>query len=196
MSTRSILMPARTDRSMLELAVIALLLFPAILFFTTLRPAQQEAERLRREHRAALINLKAASDARPRSVPDQISGFYASLPDAGKKQSEALAQLARIAQETGVTYAQGSYQLTRVDGTRMVRYEINLPVVGGYAQVRAFLARTLNDMPYVALTQVGFERPKIADARIEARVKLVLYLKSEMSAAVNTPTRASPGVKP
>ncbi len=181
---------------MLELAAIALLLFPVILFFTTLRPAQKEGEQLRREHRAALVNLKAASDARPRSVADQISGFYASLPDAGKKQSETLAQLARIAQETGVNFAQGTYQLTRVDGTRLVRYEINLPVAGGYAQVRAFLAKTLNDMPYVALTQVGFERPRIADARIEARVKLVLYLKREASPAANVPVRASPGVKP
>jgi len=196
MRTSSLLNKTGKDHSALELVALALILFPVIFFFTTLQPARKEAEQLRREHRAALVGLKANSDARPRSVPEQISGFYASLPDAGKKQSETLAQLAQIAQESGVSFAQGTYQLARVDGTRLVRYEISLPVSGGYAQVRAFLAKVLNDMPYMALTQVGFERPKIADARIEARVKLVLYLKREGSPVASAPAQASPGVKP
>lgn len=181
---------------MLELAALALLLLPPVFFCATLWPAQKEGERLRSEHRAALVNLKSTSDARPRPVPDQISAFYASLPDAGKKQSETLAQLAQIAQESGVSFSQGTYQLMRVDGTRLSRYEMSLPVNGGYTQVRTFLAKVLNDMPYVALTQVGFERPKIADARIEARVKLVLYLKRDVSPAVAVPVRAPSGVKP
>lgn len=196
MKNRSLLDPAGNERSLLELAALALLLFPAILFFTTLRPAQKEGEQLRREHRAALLNLKTSSDARPRSVPEQINGFYASLPDAGRKQSETLAQLAQLAQETGVSFAQGTYQLARVDGTRLMRYEVSLPVSGGYAQVRAFLAKVLNDMPYMALTQIAFERPKIADTKIEARVKFVLYLKrAGIGSAAPTET-GPPGVKP
>ena len=187
---------AKIDRSVLELAAVALLLFPAIMFFTTVRPALKESEQLRREHRAALLSLKQTSDTRSRSVPDQISGFYASLPDTGKKQSETLAQLAQIAQDSGVSFAQGTYQLVRVDGTRLVRYEISLPVTGGYAQVRAFLAKTLNDMPYMALTQIGFERPKIADSRIEARVKFTLYLKRDLSAGVGAAISEPAGAKP
>lgn len=190
MKIRSLLDSAGSERSVLELTALALLLFPAILYFSALQPAQRETEVLRREHRAALMHLKQMSDARPRTVPEQISDFYAALPDAGRKQSETLAQLAQIAQDSGVSFAQGTYQLTRVDGTRLLRYEIALPVNGGYAQIRAFLAKALNDMPYVALAQIAFERPRIADARIEARVKLVLYLKRDASARASVQENA------
>ena len=67
---------ANADRSLLELAAVALLLFPAIMFFTTLRPALKESEQLRREHRAALLSLKQTSDTRPRSVPHQTRAVH------------------------------------------------------------------------------------------------------------------------
>ena len=61
----------------------------------------------------------------------------------------------------------------------LTRYQIVLPVHGDYVHVRRFLASVLRDVPYAALDGVSFERKKVSDATIEARVRLSLFMEQE-----------------
>jgi hypothetical protein len=49
-------------------------------------------------------------------------------------------------------------------------------VRGEYRQIRHFLTATGAALPIVSLEQVQFERQKVGDPLIDARIRLVLYL--------------------
>jgi len=48
--------------------------------------------------------------------------------------------------------AQGEYRLTEVKDAHLRRYQLSLPVAGGYPEIRAFVAQALNADPALALT--------------------------------------------
>jgi hypothetical protein len=50
-------------------------------------------------------------------------------------------------------------------------------VRGGYAQIREFVAASLKAVPALALDELAFERPKISETQVQARVRLTLYLR-------------------
>jgi len=60
-----------------------------------------------------------------------------------------------------------------------VRFQITLPVKGEYLKIRKFLAALPTVLPIVALENVQFQRQKIADPVVEAKIRLVLYLGLE-----------------
>ena len=46
----------------------------------------------------------------------------------------------------------------------------------------------MNEFPYGAMTQIGFERPRIVESKIEARVRISLYFRRKLPAPpVRTP---------
>ena len=65
----------------------------------------------------------------------------------------------------------------RLLAENLAEYRITLPLKGDYGQIRGFIAKTLNELPYVALESVRFERQKVNDPAIDAQLKLVLYLR-------------------
>ena len=56
---------------------------------------------------------------------------------------------------------------------------MTLPLKGEYPQIRRFLAALPAELPIVALENVQFERQKVADPNVEARIRLVLFLGRE-----------------
>jgi len=60
---------------------------------------------------------------------------------------------------------------------KLVRYQMTLPVKGEYPQIRKFLTDLPGALPAVALENVQFERQKIADPNVEAKIRLVLYME-------------------
>ena len=54
---------------------------------------------------------------------------------------------------------------------------MTLPVRGEYRQIRQFLASTGAKVPIASLEQVQFERQKVGDPLVDARIRLVLYLE-------------------
>jgi len=50
-------------------------------------------------------------------------------------------------------------------------------VTGQYPQIRKFLTDLPDTLPVVALENVQFERQKITDPNVAAKIKLVLYLE-------------------
>ena len=104
----------------------------------------------------------------------QLQGELAT-PAAALQTIELLHRAAAL---HGLTLASGEYRLAGSARTVAQRYQITLPVLGTYPQLRAWLADALNAQPALALEELSLSRPAAADARVQARVRWTLYLKA------------------
>lgn len=154
-------------------AGVALLAFCAMFYFSAAVPVGKEVRSLEAE--TAQADVRRAS-VPVRQQPDrQLEAFYESFPKV-VSAPDALARLHEAAVMQGVTLEQGEYHLVRSGTDKLARYEMTLPIKADYMHLRKFLAQTLVDMPYVALDGVEFQRQKISDTTLEARVKMTLFL--------------------
>ena len=110
----------------------------------------------------------------PRPPAQALAAFYHYL-DSGRPLVDSLAKLHAIAGESGLELRAGEYRM-KDDGGRLVRYEIALPVGGAYAQVRAFIARALHEIPSLSLDQLALTRPRPNEARVQAELRFSLHM--------------------
>lgn len=109
-------------------------------------------------------------------TPDkQLTAFYQTFPKM-QGAADALEKLHDTAMVQGITLEQGEYHLLRNGTDKLARYEIVLPIKSDYLHLRKFLSQALQDMPYLALDGVEFQRQKISDATLDVQVKMTLFL--------------------
>jgi Tfp pilus assembly protein PilO len=162
------------------LGVGVLAIFPAF-YFSAIQPAQA---RLEAAHRSTILlnerieRAATALQGSPRTPAEQLAEFYRAFP-AEKSSPQWLDKIAAAAQSRGLSLDHGEYKATRDKSGKLVRYQMLLPLKGDYPQIRQFLAALPAEAPVVALESVQFERQKVSDPVIEARIKLVLYLGIE-----------------
>lgn len=163
---------------MLALGVLAAC--PA-LYFSALIPAQerlQSAQSNARTLHERIARSATAMGANQRTAEEQLAEFYRIFP--GEKSSpEWLEKLLAEAENQGLNLDQGEYVAAPDKTTKLVRFQITLPVKGEYLKIRKFLAALPTVLPIVALENVQFQRQKIADPVVEAKIRLVLYLGLE-----------------
>lgn len=160
-------------------AGVALLAFSLAFALSALLPSWRELERQRSAAASAPESLPQA--AARRSMPEGSAGaelraFYNIFP-LRADAPEWLSRVYAAAEERKLPLSRGEYALSTDAQTGLVRYRIVLPVRGSYSQVREFVAATLRAVPALALDEVTFERPKISEREVEARIRLTLYLK-------------------
>ena len=158
---------------------IALLATSLSLTISTMLPSWQELHRLRAKVAASQESLRKANVRAPAqddSPAGQLRAFYAIFP-LHTDASAALAQLFTAARESGLQLARGEYAIVTDRQTGLVLYRMTLPVRGGYMQIREFVAASLKAVPALALDELAFERPKISESQVQARVRLTLYLR-------------------
>jgi hypothetical protein len=172
MRARALLaLPERWARAPgLALAVAGCLLAgAAALWPLALQPAQARLERAR-------MQLAAAHAAAPRAVRAAAAAPYGRLWRE-ERFPDVLAQALTGAAECGLRLDEGAYRVTRESAAQLARYQILLPVRGDYVQLRRYLAGLNASLPGLALERVQFERPKVGDAALEARLALVLFME-------------------
>ena len=158
---------------------VALLAFSLSLGLSTLLPSWQERDR-RRASAAASEENQSKAAARASLQDDTPAGrlkaFYAIFPlQAGAP--EMLSRVYAAAEEKNLQLSRGEYAFSTDPQTGLAVYRMTLPVSGGYTQIREFLAAALKAVPTLALDELSFERPKISDTQVQARIRLTLYLK-------------------
>ncbi len=160
------------------LAIGMLAISPAF-YFSAIRPEQARLEQARhhivRLHKQLVLNGKSPQGT-VLSQEDQLAVFYRKFPQE-QCSPQWLEKLLALAVNRGLSLNDGEYKVTRDKVGKLVRYQMILPVKGEYPQIRKFLADLPGALPAVALENVQFERPKIADSSVEAKLRLVLYLE-------------------
>ena len=157
---------------------IALVIFAAGFFFSNVMPLR-DVVKSQREHvkqlqmqagKLAQVSVPARSDA-------QLAAFYAELPQA-QQAPEVVRRLHARAREVGLVLERGEYRPVREASSKLVRYQIVLPVKGSYVQVRSFLVEAMRDTPGLALDGIGFQRQEGDSLALEAQLRLTIFLRA------------------
>jgi hypothetical protein len=81
------------------------------------------------------------------------------------------------AEAAGVSLDQGRYSYSPATTNRLARYSMEFPVKGDYANIRAFIDRSLKEVPALGLDKLRVERKNVGDMAVSADVGFVIYLR-------------------
>jgi len=151
-----------------------LLVFLTAVYFSAVLPEQARLGELRQEL-AQSQQRKAQTAARPQSDVEKLAAFYAAFPQAGQLP-ELLGKIFHSAEDQGLLLEQGEYRIVGGAGSTLAQYQITLPVHGTYPQIRKFVDGALQEVPTLSLDSIHFERQKVADNGVDAKIRLVVYL--------------------
>ena len=108
-------------------------------------------------------------------MDEQLAAFYRIFPSE-RDVTEWIGKIAAIAERDGLALEQADYKAERGPTGKLVRFQMNLPLRGEYRTIRRFLSDLRAEIPIVSLEQVQFERQKIGDTLVDAKVRLVIFL--------------------
>lgn len=158
---------------------LALLAFALGFHYLALLPARDTLAQA--SAHAGTLRLRQAllpADAAPaETTGQQLARFYRFFA-AGQGPQDWLERIYQGAARHGLALEEGEYRMVPSHLPRLARYQVRLPVRGSYLQVRGFLAEVLRTVPVAALDNVEFERQKVGEATVAARVHLSLYLEA------------------
>lgn len=164
------------------MAGIGVWVMAATLYFSAVLPAEQRLEEMRLSaaslhERIARASRQLASGERP--AAEQLDAFYRAFPDE-RSSPDWIGRIAATAQSCGLSLDHGEYKPSREKIGKLTRLQMTLPVKGEYRQIRQFLASTGAKVPIASLEQVQFERQKVGDPLVDAKIRLVLYLEQPL----------------
>lgn len=148
-------------------------------YLSTVRPAQEEAAALQwRRAEAMKRGERQSGPGAPVPVTtaqiDRFMGFFPGL----ESTPDWLRTVYAVAEREQLELLQGTYRLSDDRALGLAQYRISLPVRGSYPQIRRFIAGVLDEIPALSLEEVTFQREKIADGAVEAKIGLALHLRS------------------
>lgn len=136
-------------------------------------PDQMKAADLRQQ-----ANTAARTDAAPvaGATDNRQPAVYQSFPESDTA-SAWLEKIYDAGAAAQLNLDKGEYRLTPDPNSGLARYEINLPVRGGYVQVRQFVRTVLAELPFAALDDIQIRRGNIGEGTVEARIRFTLFLR-------------------
>lgn len=156
---------------------IALLVFSLSYVVSALLPAKEELASKREQAAGLQARVeREKSGVADTSTTGQLRAFYGFLP-AQTAATEWLDRIYAAADKEKVSLPRGEYSLVIEPETGVSRYRILLPVKGSYSQIRSFVAAALEAVPSLALDDINFERDKIGDSTVDAKIRMTLYMK-------------------
>jgi len=158
-------------------AGIALVVFSLSYAVSALLPAKQELDGQREQVAQAKVRAaRAISGVADTTPAGQLRAFYSFLPPQ-PAAAEWLDKIYAAANKEQVSLLRGEYSLVMDADSGVARYRILFPVKGSYSQIRGFISGALDSVPSLALDDVNFERQRISDGQVDAKVRMTLYLK-------------------
>jgi hypothetical protein len=153
-----------------------LLIAAAATFYAgVLLPQQARLEELRDQHWQQRQAAQRPTGEAPLAPAQKLAVFYGSFP-AANALPDQLEVVYRAARQQSLALEQGEYRAAKDTLEQIMRYQITLPVRGTYPQIRKFVDGALLGVPALALESIQFERQKIGDPMVEAKVRFVVYL--------------------
>jgi len=151
------------------------------IYISVVQPAQVRLNEARENAISVQERVKRAASGFSHgelTAADQLVEFYRIFPDE-KNLLPWLEKVFALAQSQGIRLDQGEYKVTRDKVGRLVRFEMTLPVKSTYPQIRKYLDILHREIPIMAMEHLQFERQKVNDSEVEAKIKLALYVERE-----------------
>jgi len=147
-------------------------------YLTILLPAEARIKQLQREIDTTIAtdHMIAKNDnSKPVTIPERLAAYYRYFPPQSTAP-DLLDKIYQAAKQQRLALNEGKYTATHERAGSLVRYEINLPVTGDYHQLHKFIGSVLNDIPVAALNGITYDRHKIGESAVDAKIKFSLYL--------------------
>ena len=155
---------------------LGLLVFIGGFYFSTIYPEQLRLADLRQEIAQARSERSARADTEgPKTPADRLAAFYGAFPRP-TDLPDLLQKVFAAATRQTLKLEQGDYRVTRDNAGGLTQFQLSLPVRGSYPQIRKFVDAALIDVPTLSLDSIHFERQKVGDAAVDAKVKLIVFL--------------------
>jgi Tfp pilus assembly protein PilO len=146
--------------------------------FSAVQPAQQRLDSALADARSLDERIAHAGQILRRGtlpLDQQLAAFYRIFPSE-RDATVWIGKIAAIARRDGLSLQQADYKTERDPTGRLTRLRMSLPLQGEYPTIRRFLSDLRAAIPIVSLEQVQFERQKVGDPQVEAKVSLVIFL--------------------
>lgn len=171
------LLQRRSDALVLALGVALVAALPAV-HYAMVRPLAQHVDKRQaeraggREHRVERLDDALARAASTASMLAAFHTHFAHDPTL----AERLLHLHGIAAELGLELDQAQYRLAKAPDSRLDRYQMVLPLLAPYPQVRAFVGKALREMPTLALDAIRLQRPDVADGKVQVQITFTFFV--------------------
>ncbi|KIO50480.1 hypothetical protein [Nitrosospira sp. NpAV] len=156
-----------------------LLVFSVVFFFSAVLPRQTESIALMEKAETMRLHFRAepmrVSGGKKIQRDQGLGDFYAFFPNIDSSPFW-IRELVQVAETAKVEISGSEYRMVRDKGWKLARYEMMLPVRGGYPQIRAFIADALRVVPAMALVDIAIKREGVESDLLEASLKFHLYL--------------------
>lgn len=149
----------------------------AILFYVAIGvPAEYRLQSLEADAARALLNTGPREESGITGSPGvSMLSFYRSLPSE-HAIPELLEKIFDAAFENNLVPERGEFRFMRAEQAGFARYQIVLPILGNYSNIRQFVNRVLQEIPSASLDDIVFSREDARDAEVEAKVHFTLHL--------------------
>lgn len=155
-------------------AGLALAVFAAALHLGGTREREARLAAIDADIGAARSRLAGASA--PAATPQQqLARFHAAFPGPAAF-GDFLATVNQAAAERGLAIRNADYREQPDAASGLKRYQVSLPMKGGYPQLRGWLADVLNAHASAALDDIQLRRDTIGAPEVEARLRLSFYV--------------------
>lgn len=147
-------------------------------YFSSVQPAQQRLDAARLSASSLDGPMRPAGQAlndSARTLDERLAEFYRFFPSE-HDAPDWVGKIATIAERDGLTLQQADYKAERDKTGKLTRFQMSLPLRGEYQTIRRFLSDLRVELPIVSLEQVQFERQKVGDRQVDAKVGLVIFL--------------------
>ncbi len=118
--------------------------------------------------------VEPARPGRP-VTEDELKRYYEALPHEGERFT-LVKRLLLAAEKNGVRPQQADYKLEAEPLTRVVRYQVTLPLKGDFGRIQAFVADALNENRSVAIDAFSARREAGEHGEVEARVQFSVLM--------------------
>ncbi len=163
------------------LAAGALLSIIVGFYLSTVYPAGRDLQAKQDRLHALQEEVRAAQQSdnklKQLTAPGQLAAFYKFFPPE-RSIPDWVEKISATAAKNKLILRQGEYQVIRDKNSKLLQYQITLPVKGSYPGLRGFIDDVLREMPMVSLDNVKFERQKIGEDALVSTVMLTLHLES------------------
>lgn len=151
------------------------------LYVSTIQPAQTRLKDARVSADSIQERVKRAANGLNRgelTQAEQLAEFYQIFPNE-KNLLPWLEKIFSLAKNDGINLDQGEYKVTHDRVGRLVRFQMTLPIKSEYPQIRKYLNNLRAEIPIISMEHLQFERQKVDNPVVEAKIKLALYLGHE-----------------
>lgn len=164
------------------LAAGGLLAFGAGFHLSMLYPASRELQAMQIKLQVLQEEAHAAAHdgnkLKQLTTPGQLAEFYKFFPPE-RSIPDWIEKISATAAKNKLILRRGEYQVTRDKNSKLLLYQITLPVKGTYPNLRGFIDDVLIQIPSASLDNVKFERQKIGEDALLSTVLLTLHLEGE-----------------